>query len=491
MIRAEWTKFRTVRGWVLGLAGAVLATVGLGLAVASGSHQSCMQEAVEVRCPDPPTGPDGTVVDDHFSFAHRGLPADGSLTVRVAEMTGIITYPPPGHDEIVERTVPWAKAGIMLKDGTRPGSRYAAVLLTAEHGVRWQHDFTQDRPGPAGARWLRLTRTGPTVTGYASVDGTAWTEVGRTELPGAAEIGLFVASPGNVTRRANARGGSVVESRFTQASAVFDRIAPAGGWQYTEVGGEGLRTDWERNHRPAGATTGADRLTLTGSGDIAPAGVAGGLPAERTLTGLIPALVLVIVVAVLFVTAEYRRGLIRVTLLAEPRRHRVVAAKALVIGAVTFGAGLLAAAVTVPWSTRLLAGGGTFVQTAGAGTTLRLVAGSAALVALTAVLAYGLGAALRRGLLAVVAAVALVVLPYVLATASVLPDTATQWLLRVTPAAGFAIQQTLPAYEQVAYPYAPSDGYFPLAPYAGLAVPAAWAAVFLGLAVLRLRRGDA
>ena len=51
--------------------------------------------------------------------------------------------------------------------------------------------------------------------------------------------------------------------------------------------------------------------------------------------------------------------------------------------------------------------------------------------------------------------------------------------------------QTLPAYDQVAYPYLPSEGYFPLSPYAGLAVLAAWAAAFLGLAVLRLRRGDA
>jgi hypothetical protein len=491
MIRAEWAKFRTVRGWVSGLAAAVLAVVGLGLVIASGSHQSCMNGPVEVRCPDPPTGPDGTVVEDHFSYAHRGLDADGSLTVRVAEMTGIITYPPPGHDQIVARMVPWAKAGLMIKSNLHPGSRYAAMMLTAEHGVRWQHDFTHDRPGPAGARWLRLTRTGGTVTGFASPDGTTWTEVGRTELAGPARIGLFVASPGDVTRAAGPRGGSVVQSRFTQATATFDGITPAGGLAYTEIDDAGAGTDWERFHRPPGAEAAGDRLVLTGSGDIAPAGTAGGFPVERTLVGLVLALILVIVVAVLFVTAEYRRGLIRLTLLAEPRRHRVVAAKALVIGSVTFAAGLIAAAVTVPWASRVLTDGGTYVQAAGTGGILRLVVGSAALLALTAVLAYGLGFVLRRGLPAVVAAVALVVLPYLLATASVLPDAVTPWLLRLTPAAGFAIQQTLPAYEQVAYPYLPSEGYFPLSPYVGLAVLAAWAAAVLGLAVLRLRRGDA
>ena len=49
----------------------------------------------------------------------------------------------------------------------------------------------------------------------------------------------------------------------------------------------------------------------------------------------------------MFITAEYRRGLIRTTLAASPRRGRVLAAKAVVIGAVTFAAGLVAAAVAV------------------------------------------------------------------------------------------------------------------------------------------------
>ena len=49
----------------------------------------------------------------------------------------------------------------------------------------------------------------------------------------------------------------------------------------------------------------------------------------------------------MFMTAEYRRGLIRVTLAASPRRGRVLAAKAVVIAAVAFAAGLVGAAVVV------------------------------------------------------------------------------------------------------------------------------------------------
>ena len=53
------------------------------------------------------------------------------------------------------------------------------------------------------------------------------------------------------------------------------------------------------------------------------------------------------VVATMFITAEYRRGLIRTTLAASPHRGRVLAAKAIVIGSAAFVAGLAAAAGAV------------------------------------------------------------------------------------------------------------------------------------------------
>ena len=63
----------------------------------------------------------------------------------------------------------------------------------------------------------------------------------------------------------------------------------------------------------------------------------------------------------------------------------------------------------------------------------------------------------------------LIVLPYFFSVPlAVLPAGAADWLLRVTPAAGFAIQQYVPAYPQVNNVYTPQHGYFPLAPWAGL-----------------------
>ena len=75
--------------------------------------------------------------------------------------------------------------------------------------------------------------------------------------------------------------------------------------------------------------------------------------------------------------------------------------------------------------------------------------------------------------------------------ASALPAGVSAWLLRLTPAAAFAIQQSLPQYPQVTAAYTPSVGYFPLAPWAGFAVLCGYAALALGLASYLLRRRDA
>ncbi|MFI6317413.1 hypothetical protein ACIBG8_07830 [Nonomuraea sp. NPDC050556] len=490
MIRAEWTKFRTVRGWVAAMAAAALLMIGLGLLAANGSSGSCDGAPGSV-CPVVLTGPEGEQVNDRFEFVHRTLDGDGAITARVAELTGIITYPPPNHDQIVTGVVPWAKAGVMIKDGTRPGSRYAAVTLTGAHGVRMQHNFVHDTAGGEGA-WLRLTRTGDTLTGHVSPDGKRWTPIGDadlTGLPRTVQIGLFVTSPCDLTLKQGDLGGTIGQCRFTQATATFDHVTPAGGWTATDVGFAGHLTDWERLHTPNGLITSGDTLTVSGTGDIGPS--TEGQPIETTLSGLIAALLVVIVVAVLFITAEYRRNLIHTTLLAFPRRTGVLAAKAAVIAAVTFATGLIAAAVVVPVCSAILRANGIPLRPVSTLTELRVIAGAAAFMAVAAVFALAVGALLRRSAWGVIVAAVTIVLPYTLATTSILPVEAARWLLRLTPAAGLAAMQSIPAYEQVVSNYAPQLGYYPLPPWGGLAVLCAYAAGVLALATVRLRRRDA
>ena len=56
---------------------------------------------------------------------------------------------------------------------------------------------------------------------------------------------------------------------------------------------------------------------------------------------------------------------------------------------------------------------------------------------------------MRRRIAAVTAGIVLTVVPFLLAVVNLAPEAWSQWLLRLTPAAGFAIQQSIPQYSQV------------------------------------------
>ncbi|WP_271221004.1 ABC transporter permease subunit [Streptosporangium carneum] len=484
------------------MAAAASVIVLLGLLSASGDHASCGSGSVEVVCPSPLVGPGGEAVDDKFFFVRRSLVGDGGITVRLVSMTGQIRKPDvtPGQRNVVSGVVPWAKAGVMIKESVRQGSVYAAVMMTGEHGVRMQHNFTHDVAGRPGGvsrrspRWLRLTRVGDTLTGDESVDGVRWVQVGTvtlTGLPRTVQIGMFATSPGDLTVTQGDLGGSVAAARFTEVTGEFDRVElrgdVSGVWRDDDVGVT-VAPDGSAHH-PGRAGRSGGAFSVTGVGDIAPA--VEGPTSERPLGGALVGLILVIVVAVMFVTAEYRHGLIRVTLLAGPCRGRMLAAKALVLGLVTFAVALPAVAVAFTVGGWILRGNGNAVLPVSPLTQVRIVVGMAALFALAAVLSLALGALLRRSVAAVVAAVAVIVVPHVLATTSVLPDGAAQWLLRLTPAAGFAAQQSIPQYAHVLGHYAPIAGFYPLPPWAGLVVLAGYTVLAFGVAVLRLRRRDA
>ncbi|HEX5994845.1 MAG TPA: ABC transporter permease subunit [Jiangellales bacterium] len=495
ILRAEWTKFRTVPGWVI----SVVAAGGLILAfgLLPGMQGSCGQRGPDSECVLP-VGPEGEEVTDRYTFVHRTLAGDGSITVRVTALTGEL--PGPNHHQPQPGVAPWAKAGLIIRSSTDQGASYAAVMVTGVHGVRMQYDYTHDiagSPSPIAAatpRWLRLTRTGDTVTAAESADGNRWTTIGAARLPGlpaTVEAGLFVTSPDYAVEvHESIYSGNM--SGPSQATGTFDQLAVEGAWD-----GDDWRSDrigaFDNGPSIPDVERDGEVFRVTGSGDIAPAvpGAAGlGTSVTQTLAGTFIGLIVVVVIGAVFVTAEYRRGLIRSTLAASPGRVRVLAAKAIVVGAVMFATGLVAAAIVVHFGQRVLLANGVYVHPASTLTELRIVVGTAALLALAGTLALGLGALFRRSVTAVTTAVVIIVLPYLLAM-TVLPSSSADWLLRISPAAAFALQQAAPEYPQVANVYTPVNGYFPLPPWAGFAVLAGWAALALTAAAIRLRRRDA
>jgi hypothetical protein len=513
LLRAEWTKFRTVRGWVIGAVIAALVMLGLGFFVALGTKGSCVSASTSGggsarsgnACASSfPAGPGGEPVTDSFYFVRQPLAGNGSITVRVTSLTGqlpVFTNSPAQQFPTRPGLVPWAKAGLIIKAGTGEGSAYAAIMVTADHGVRMQADYTQDAAGLAGGvsasnpRWLRLTRSGDTITGYDSADGTHWMQVAVVTLAGlptVTDAGLFAASPAYQQITQGFGGSSNGSIAPSIATAAFDHLGiagrwPAGAWTGSYIGadnGSGIG-----RYQQAGAG-----FTVSGSGDIAPiiSGPSGTGGASLTLANLLigtfAALIAVVVVATLFITVEYRRGLIRTTLAASPRRGRVLAAKAVVVGSVGFVTGLAAAAIVVTLGGQV-ARHQAYVFPVSWATELRIVVGTGALVALAAVFALAVGTMMRRSAAAVTTVIMAIVLTDVLGL--ILPVGAADWLLRLTPAAAFALQQGTPAYPQVSAIYSPVGGYYPLAPWAGLAVLCGYVALALTAAVILLRRRDA
>ncbi|HEX3513120.1 MAG TPA: ABC transporter permease subunit [Trebonia sp.] len=497
LLWAEFTKFRTVRAWMIALCAAAAVFVLL-------SFLSAFESRAPV--PAPPVGAGGEAVSDTYTFMSQPLAGDGTLTARVASLSGGYTSLSPtlssglGESSKVQPgsqlhpgLAPWAKAGIILEPDTNQGTDYAAVMVTGSHGVQMQDDYTHDSPGLVGAvgapspRWLRLTRAGDVITGYDSTDGTHWTKIGTarlTGLPHMVQVGLFVTSPVYFPAGADVGTPSVATASFDQVSARGD--LPRRSWTGDAITGSGFyplvpsASTWQQ--RSAGA------FTISGSGDIAP--LVGDIISAQwagasIVNGTIAALLFVIVLGTLFATSEYRHGLIRATFAACPHRGRVLAAKTVVAGSLAFAAGAIATAIAEVITRRVLAANGSYLFPQCGPDLARVIIGTGLFLGLAAALAVALGTMLRRSAVAIAAAIVLLVLPGILGSQS------GNWLMRLTPTAAFAIQATLPRSNLVTSAYTPPNGYFPIGPWAGLGALAAYTAAALAAATWLLLRRDA
>lgn len=473
LLRAEWTKLRTVRS----TAWCLLAAVGAMLLIGALGSSAVVKTSL-----DRPT--------DEFHFVHRSLTGDGTIVARVASQ---------------DNSGEWAKAGVIMKESLTPRSAYATMMTTPGHGVRFQSGFNTDVAGSEGKspRWLRLTRTGATITGYESTNGTAWTKVSAVTLatlPRTVQVGLFVTSPNAQGDRAHL--GEILLGNPTIGRATFDKVSlttttpqPPAVWGHhdlrhlekEEVESFGRRPQGTPS-APAGTVSEADGVfTVTGSGDIAPFNRIPGLGVANTLIGVIFAAIPIVALGVLFITSEYRPNVIWTTLAASPRRGRVLAAKAVVLAAVTFAAALVTSVVTFLVGQSILHGNGwrppnipqaSLLDPAA----LRAVVGTAAFLALIAVLSLGVGAIMRRSAGAIITtATATVILPLI---GPFLPLDAATWIQRLTPLAGLSLRQSDEPFD---FEFMPWVGH----PWVGFAVLCAYSATALGVAYWLLRRRDA
>jgi ABC-2 type transport system permease protein len=212
-------------------------------------------------------------------------------------------------------------------------------------------------------------------------------------------------------------------------------------------------------------------------------------PADTTklsLTGVYLGQAVVAILAVLAIGNEYSAGMMRVTLTAMPRRLTMLAAKAVIVGALV----LVAAAVAIAGcllAGRLMLPGNGFTAAHGFavlslahGPTLRAACGSVLYLTLIAMLSLGIAAAVRDPAVAIGLSLGVLYLPPILIALTVTNPVWLHRLQRYTPmTAGLTIQNTTGLRG------------LPITPWAGLGVLALWAAAALLIGGLLLKVRDA
>lgn len=107
---------------------------------------------------------------DQFYYVFKRLSGNGEMVLRIKSQTN---------------TNAWAKAGIMIRESTSPGSKHVIVCNTATCGVRSQYREATNGTSTSQAQtitgiaqpWIKLTRNGHTFTAYVSSNGVNWTQL--------------------------------------------------------------------------------------------------------------------------------------------------------------------------------------------------------------------------------------------------------------------------------------------------------------------------
>lgn len=109
---------------------------------------------------------------DEFNYAFNEVKDDCVITAKITSLTN---------------TDPWAKAGLMIRSGTGANAKFAAAFVRPDKQAVFQSRSTTGgnavTSGLTGGtndwKWLRLRRSGNTVTAWYSIDGSTWAQIGN------------------------------------------------------------------------------------------------------------------------------------------------------------------------------------------------------------------------------------------------------------------------------------------------------------------------
>ena len=154
---------------------------------------------------------------DQFHFVYQQITGDVELVARV--------------DSLVQAD-PWTKAGVMIRASLNAGAANAAAIVSSTQGLHFQRRPAAGQgtvgtagPGVAAPVWLRVVRSGTTVTASSSSNGTSWTTIGSgtVALESSAYVGVGVTSH-NINTRSTGRFSSVAVRPLGSAPSTMQSI---------------------------------------------------------------------------------------------------------------------------------------------------------------------------------------------------------------------------------------------------------------------------
>ena len=161
---------------------------------------------------------------DAFHFVYQQITGDVTIQARVSS---------------VQAADRWSKAGVMIRETLSAQSAHALMLVSSSKGVamQWRPTTGGSSFNAAGSlstppRWVRLVRSGNTITGYESADGSTWTMVSSQTITMGANVyvGLAVTSHTTAASTTAAVSGVSVTASGGGSTALPD------GWSQQDIG---------------------------------------------------------------------------------------------------------------------------------------------------------------------------------------------------------------------------------------------------------------
>lgn len=173
---------------------------------------------------------------DEFRYVYQQVSGDVTITARIAS---------------VQNTNVWAKAGVMVRESLAAGSKHAMSVVTPSKGTSFQRRTSTNGSSAhttvsaiAAPYWVRIVRSGNTLSSYYSSNGSSWTSNGSATITMSTDVyvGLVTASHNdgtlcsasmdNVTVSTSSSGGQPATVTLSASDDAYVRGGAYAGTNY-------------------------------------------------------------------------------------------------------------------------------------------------------------------------------------------------------------------------------------------------------------------